>query len=200
MSLTNLGFLASHRGSNMQSVIDACNAGRVNANPVVVISNNRKSFALKRARKEGIAAYNLSGLTHPDSDVLDETILGTLQEHRTGLVILAGFLRKIGPKTLAAYRNRIINIHPALLPKYGGQGMYGKNVHRAVVAAGDKETGVTIHIVDKEYDTGPILAQKTMPVAPDDTPESLAERLIEVEHRFLVETIQRIIIGEIILP
>jgi len=184
----------------MQSVIDACNAGRVNANPVVVISNNRKSFALKRARKEGIAAYNLSGLTHPDSDVLDETILGTLQEHRTGLVILAGFLRKIGPKTLAAYRNRIINIHPALLPKYGGQGMYGKNVHRAVVAAGDKETGVTIHIVDKEYDTGPILAQKTMPVAPDDTPESLAERLIEVEHRFLVETIQRIIIGEIILP
>ena len=78
--------------------------------------------------------------------------------------------------------------------------MYGKNVHRAVVAAGDKETGVTIHIVDKEYDTGPILAQKTMPVAPDDTPESLAERLIEVEHRFLVETIQRIIIGEIILP
>ena len=200
MSLTNLGFLASHRGSNMQSVIDACNAGRVNANPVVVISNNRKSFALKRARKEGIAAYNLCGLTHPDSDVLDETILATLQEHRTGLVILAGFLRKIGPKTLAAYRNRIINIHPALLPKYGGQGMYGKNVHRAVVAAGDKETGVTIHIVDKEYDTGPILAQKTMPVAPDDTPESLAERLIEVEHRFLVETIQRIIIGEIILP
>ncbi len=200
MSLTNLGFLASHRGSNMQSVIDACNEGRVDAKPVVVISNNRKSFALKRARTEGIAAYNLSGLTHPDPDVLDETILATLQEHQTGLVILAGFLRKIGPKTLAAYRNRIINIHPALLPKYGGQGMYGENIHRAVMAAGDKDTGVTIHIVDKEYDNGPILAQKTMPVAPNDTPESLAERLIVVEHQFLVETIHRIIIGEIILP
>ena len=200
MSLTNLGFFASHRGSNMQSVVDACRDGRLDANPAVIISNNRKSFALKRARREGIAAYNLSGLTHPDPDALDDAILEALQRHQVGLVVLAGFLKKIGPKTLRAYRSRIINIHPALLPKYGGQGMYGENVHQAVLEAGDTETGVTIHLVDEEYDTGPILAQKTMPVRPDDTPESLASRLIEVEHQFLVETLHDIITGKIILP
>src|SRR5690606_23567602 len=113
---------------------------------------------------------------------------------------LAGFMKKIGPRTLAAFEGRIVNIHPALLPKYGGKGMYGQNVHATVIAAGDSETGVTVHVVTDDYDTGPILAQEKVPVGEGDTPETLAERVLAVEHRIYVETIGRIIKGEIRLP
>jgi phosphoribosylglycinamide formyltransferase-1 len=106
-------------------------------------------------------------------------------------------MKKLGPRTLAAYRNRIVNIHPALLPKFGGQGMYGMNVHKAVIEAGERESGVTIHLVDEEYDHGTILAQTRLPVLPDDTPQTLAQRVLEREHSFLVETLDKIIRGEI---
>jgi phosphoribosylglycinamide formyltransferase 1 len=196
----NVGFLASHNGSNMQSVVDACRAGTLSANPVVVISNNKSAFALERARREGIAAYQMNSVTHPDPDQRDESILHALRRHQVDLVVLAGFLKKIGPSTLAAFRNRIVNIHPALLPKYGGKGMFGANVHSAVIAAGDAETGVTIHLVDAEYDHGPVLAQCRMPVEASDTAETLAGRLINLEHEFLVETLRNIISGSIVLP
>ena len=200
MSIKNLGFLASHRGSNMQSVIDACRDGRLDANPAVVIGNNRGAMALERARNEGIPAFNLSGVTHPDPADLDAAILHTLQTHHVDLVVLAGYMKKIGPRTLDAYRNRIVNIHPALLPKHGGPGMYGINVHESVLAAGETETGVSVHLVDEVYDHGPVLAQHRVPVEPGDTPEILAERVLVVEHRFLVDTLQRIVRGEIVLP
>jgi phosphoribosylglycinamide formyltransferase 1 len=196
---TNLGFLASHDGSNMQAVIAACKTGVLNAKPAAVISNNGDSGALLKAKKEGIPYYHLSSKTHPEPEALDTTILSALVSNHVGLVILAGYMRKLGAKTLKHYRGRVLNIHPALLPKFGGEGMYGLRVHQAVLAAGEKETGVTIHLADKEYDRGAIVDQSKVPILPDDTAETLSIRVLEREHEFLVETISRIISGEISL-
>jgi phosphoribosylglycinamide formyltransferase-1 len=198
--MMNLGFLASHRGSNMQAVIDACKIGRLRAKPGVVISNNSGSEALARAKQEKIPFYHLSAKTHPLADQLDRAILKTLLQHKVELLILAGYMKKIGPKTLDQYRGRILNIHPALLPQFGGQGMYGPHPHQAVLSAGAKETGVTIHIVDEEYDTGPIVAQCRVPVMEGDTVESLSRRVLQREHSFLVETLEEITSGTIALP
>lgn len=200
MALTKLGFLASGRGTNMQSIIDACNDGRLNAVPAVVISNNAGSMALERANREQIAAFHLSPKLFTDADELDQRIAETLMQHGVGLVILAGYMKKLGPRTLAAYAGRIINVHPALLPKFGGRGMYGDNIHRAVLAAGETETGVTIHLVEEKYDSGPILAQRKVSVQRGDTVETLAARVLAVEHDLFVETIGAILEGKIKLP
>jgi phosphoribosylglycinamide formyltransferase 1 len=197
---TNLGFLASHNGSDMQAVFAACKTGVLKARPAAVISNNGDSGALLKAQQEGIPHYHLSSKTHPIEAELDSAILDALVSNQVGLVILAGYMRKLGPKTLERYKGRVINIHPALLPKYGGEGMYGIRVHQAVLAAGEKETGVTIHLADGDYDRGKIIAQSRVPVLPGDTAEILAERVLEREHSFLVETIGKIVSGEITLP
>ena len=170
------------------------------AQPVVIISNNGDSGALARARSEGIAGIHLGGSIYPDPDELDRKIADTLREHGVELVILAGYMKKIGRHVLAAYPGRILNIHPALLPKYGGQGMYGMHVHEAVIANGDNESGVTIHVVDGQYDRGPILAQKKVAVDATDTAESLSRKVLAVEHQLYVETLGRILAGEIELP
>ena len=196
----NLAFLASHGGSNMQAIIDAIKNGTLNATPVVVISNNSESTACQRAQKEGIPFYHISHTTHPDDRQHDQAILKVLQQYKTDLVVLAGYMKKIGQQTLAAYQGRILNIHPALLPKFGGKGMYGKKVHEAVLAAGESESGVTIHVIDEHYDHGPILAQRRVPVFPDDTPDRLADRVLKMEHQLYADTIGRIIAGEIVLP
>ncbi len=193
----NIGFLASHGGTNMQSIIDACKSGRLAAKPAVMISNNRQSVALARAKQEGLPHALINSVTHPDAAARDRTICTTLEAHQVDLIVLAGYMKKIGPQTLQRFRGRILNIHPALLPRYGGQGMYGRNVHEAVLAAGEHETGVTIHLIDEAYDTGPILAQATIPVELDDTVDSLAARVLAREHTFFVETIARILSGEI---
>lgn len=195
-----LAFFASHRGSNMQAVLDACKTGDLPGVPCVVISNNSDAEALTSARRDSIAHYHFSTKTHPNPEELDEEILLALQRHNAELVVLAGYMRKLGPKTLAHFQGRIINIHPALLPAYGGPGMYGANVHAAVLAAGEKETGITIHLVDGEYDHGEILAQCRVPVYADDTVATLAERVLMQEHLFLVETLKRILSNELILP
>lgn len=200
MAALTLGFLASGRGSNMQAIIRACKDGKLDASPAAVISNNRESGALAIARVEFIPAYHLSNQSHPDPEALDGAITDTLQQHRVNLVILAGYMKQIGPRLLQAYRNRILNIHPSLLPKFGGQGMYGMRVHEAVLAAGDRVTGVTVHLVDAEYDGGLILAQRQVPVAPEDNPESLAARVLDVEHQLYLEVLQGITNGKIVLP
>jgi phosphoribosylglycinamide formyltransferase-1 len=192
MNTLRLGFLASHRGSNMQAIIDACKDGRLGAKPVVVISNNGSSGALDRAASEGIPAYHMSSRNYPDSDMLDIALRDILQKHQVDLVVLAGYMKKIGSKTLAAFKGRIINIHPSLLPRHGGQGMYGMNVHEQVIASGDKETGVTVHLVTDDYDTGRILAQQSLPVLDNDTAETLSERVLQLEHGLYVDTIARI--------
>lgn len=196
MPTLHLGFLASHGGSNLQAILDACKAGRLDAVPCVVIGNNSDSLALARARREGIPAYHVSGTTHPGG-VEDAEIRRLFTAHGVDTVILAGYMKKLGPLTLQAFRGRILNIHPALLPKHGGQGMYGSRVHAAVLAAGESVSGATVHLVDDRYDHGPILAQREVAVLPDDTPESLAARVLAQEHALYVETLQRIAAGEI---
>jgi len=195
-----LGFLASHRGSNMQSIINACKSGSLAAVPVVVISNNADSGALIRAAEEGIPARHISSRPLGSEARVDEEVAATLTRFQADLVVLAGYMKRIGSRTLAAYPGRILNIHPCLLPKYGGEGMYGMRVHEAVIAAGDSETGVTVHLVDEEYDQGPVLARKKVPVEAGDNAQRLAERVLAVEHSLYVDTLQRIISGEIALP
>lgn len=200
MKSIKLGFLASGRGTNMQAVIDACKDGRLAAVPALVISNNAGSMALERAGREHIPALHLSAKLFPDADTLDRRITAALEQHGVDLVILAGYMKKLGPVTLAAYAGRIINVHPALLPKFGGKGMYGDNIHRAVLAAGESETGVTIHLVEGQYDSGPILAQRKVRVEADDSVETLGARVLAVEHELFVETIGAILRGKIKLP
>jgi phosphoribosylglycinamide formyltransferase-1 len=196
----NIAFLASHRGSNMQSIIDACKLGSLAARPVVVISNNKDSGALSRAEQEGIPGIHLNSKEVDTEIELDRAMLEVLSEYKAELVILAGYMKRIGPLTLAAFLNRILNIHPCLLPKYGGQGMYGMRVHEAVIASGDKESGVTIHVVNEEYDKGAIVAQQKLRVEEGDTAESLARRVLALEHRLYVDTIRNIISGDVVLP
>jgi phosphoribosylglycinamide formyltransferase 1 len=198
MGTLYLGFLASHGGSNMQAIIDACKQGRLDARPCVVISNNSDATALARARQEGIPRYHISAATHP-GEAEDRAILRTLRAHDVDTVILAGYMKRIGPATLQTYRGRILNIHPALLPKFGGQGLFGRQVHEAVLKAGEKVTGVTVHLIDEQYDTGPILNQTQVPVMVGDTADSLAARVLAQEHLLYVETLRKISEGTIVL-
>jgi len=189
--MKNIAVFASHGGSDLQAIIDGCKAGKLSARVCVVISNNSNSKALERAKNEGIPAFHISEKTASDS--LGETMLNTLQTHKTDIVFLAGYLKKIPAQILQTYENKIFNIHPSLLPKYGGKGMFGINVHKAVLEAGDTETGITIHRVTTEYDEGDILAQRKVPVHANDTPEILAARVLEQEHIFIVEVLSRIL-------
>ena len=192
-----LGVIASHGGTNLQAIIDACADGSLDAEIRVVISNNSRSLALERARRANIPTAHLSSVTHPDPECLDAAIADTLTSHGVQLIALAGYMRKLGPRTLSRYRNRILNIHPALLPKFGGQGMYGERVHAAVLAAGESISGVSVHLVDEEYDRGPVIAQAEVPVLSDDTPDTLAARILEREHLLYPQTIQRIASSDI---
>jgi phosphoribosylglycinamide formyltransferase-1 len=187
-----LAVLASHEGTTLQAVLDAC------ANPafpwevVLVISNNADSGALRRARTAGVPAGHLSSRTHEAPEALDRAMCQALCDARAELVLLAGYMKKLGPVTLGAFRDRIVNTHPALLPKFGGQGMYGLHVHRAVLAARERTTGASVHLVDAGYDTGPVVAQVEVPVEPADTAESLAARVQARERELVVEVLARI--------
>lgn len=192
-----LGVLASHSGTNLQAIIDACKEGRLNASVCAVMSNNSGAMALERARREGIPWYHLSSATHPEPDNLDRAVLNALESHDVDLVILAGYMKKLGHQTLSRFQNRILNSHPALLPRYGGKGMYGSRVHEAVLLAGEQVTGITIHIVDEEYDHGPAVAQCRVPVLEGDTVESLEERVKERERGFWIEILQKLAMGEL---
>ena len=195
--MLNLGLLASHRGTNVRAVVEACRDGRLDAKASVVISNNASSGVLEFAAASQIPARRIGGPSFADDRIRDEAILEELQRHDVDLVLLLGYMKLLGPRTTAAYRGRILNTHPALLPRYGGKGMYGARVHEAVLAAGETETGVTVHLVDEEYDHGEIVAQCRVRVEPGDTVESLSARVLEGEHGFLVETLQAIASGRI---
>jgi phosphoribosylglycinamide formyltransferase-1 len=196
MSL-NIAVFASHGGSDLQAIIDACKSGLVDAKVCAVISNNGDSMALERARRKSIDSFHLSLKTAGTQEALEQELLGVLTAHEADMIFLAGYLKKLGEAVVQKYENRIFNIHPALLPKYGGAGMYGSHVHKAVIEAGENITGVTVHRADADYDTGEIVAQTMVEVLSDDTPESLAARVLEREHTFLVEVIGEIISGKI---
>jgi phosphoribosylglycinamide formyltransferase-1 len=193
----HIAIFASHTGTNMQAIIDACKRGDLNGEVCAVISNNSNSQALEKARIAGVPEYHISSKTYPEEDELDEAICKVLIESDADIVALAGYMKKLGPKVLKQYKGRILNIHPSLLPKYGGKGMYGIHVHKAVIKAGEKTTGVTIHLVEEEYDTGKIIRQCEIEVLEGDTVDTLSKRVLEKENSFYVETL-RLISGDII--
>jgi phosphoribosylglycinamide formyltransferase-1 len=195
-----IGFLASHNGSSMRAIVRAVREGRLAAEPVIVIGNNADSPALAWARDAGMPAANISRKAIGEGTDPDRAIAEALAAARVELVVLSGYMRKLGPETLRRFRGRILNIHPALLPKYGGQGMYGRRVHDAVIAAGEPTSGISIHLVDDEYDHGPVLAQREVPVEPGDTAEVLEKRIQAAEPEFYIETLRRIVAGELKLP
>lgn len=195
-----IGFLASHTGSSMRAIVGAIGAGRLDAQALLLVSNNSDSAALAWAREQGLPARHISGRTEGSPEAADLAIAGAMTGAGVELLVLSGYLRPVGPVTLARFRGRILNIHPALLPKYGGQGMYGRFVHEAVLANGEAETGATIHVVDGEYDHGPVVAQRRVPVLPGDTPETLAARVMAVEPDLFVETLREIQARGSVLP
>lgn len=192
-----LGMLASHGGTNVQSVVQACSEGRLPAEPALIISNNRDSAVLEFGRSRGVPSVWIVGAAYEDQALRDEAICTQLSNYDVDVVLLLGYMRKLGPATLGCFRNRILNIHPALLPKHGGKGKYGIHVHESVLASGDTETGVSIHLVDAEYDQGPVIAQCRVSVLNNDTPATLQARVLAREHEFLVETLNMIVIGSI---
>jgi phosphoribosylglycinamide formyltransferase 1 len=187
-----IGVLASHAGTTAQAVMDACADGRIRGRVGVVISNNSGAEVLRRAAALGIPARHLSQKTCPDPGELDEAMTRTLRAHGADLVLLAGYMRKVGPLTLAAFDGRIINVHPSLLPRHGGQGMYGRAVHEAVLRSGDPVTGASVHLVTARYDEGPVLSQREVPVAPGDDAGTLEARVRPAERALLVETLSRL--------
>jgi formyltetrahydrofolate-dependent phosphoribosylglycinamide formyltransferase len=177
-----LAVFISGSGTNLQSIIDRCADGTIPAEVALVVSSDPEAYGLVRAEKAGIERAVYRRKDFPDGKAADNYLLALLDRHRIDIIALAGYLKMVAPAIISRYRGRVVNIHPGLLPKYGGKGMYGYFVHEAVIAAGDKETGVTIHIVDEIYDHGEVLACEKVPVMADDTPDELAERVLKVEH------------------
>jgi phosphoribosylglycinamide formyltransferase-1 len=184
----------------LQAVLDACGEGRLPARVAVVISNNAAAGALRRARAAGIPTRHLSIASAGSASQLDQALRAALAEFATDLVLLAGYMKRLGPLTLTAFAGRIINVHPALLPKFGGQGMFGMHVHRAVLAAADHTSGATVHWVDENYDTGPVIAQVRVAVAPDDRAASLAARVQAAERELVVEVLKAAASGKLEPP
>lgn len=186
MKKTKLGVLISGGGTNLQAIIDACQQQVLDAEIAIVISSDAAAFGLERARLAGIKTL---------TSRLEGEITSALQSAQVDYVILAGYLRKIGPELLAAYPTQILNIHPSLIPAFSGKGFYGLKVHEAVIKRGVKITGATTHIVNVELDEGPIIRQEVVHVLPEDTPESLQQRVLEIEHHILIESIKDLIGG-----
>ena len=178
----NLAVFASGRGSNLGVLAERVADRRLPARIALVLSNNSDSGALAIARRHRIPAVHLSAVTHPEADAYRDAMLGHLESHRIGLIVLAGFMKLIPAQVVARYPGHIVNIHPAPLPRFGGRGMYGLAPHRAVLAAGLRESAVCVHYVTAEYDRGPLIASQPVPICPDDTPESLQRRAAAVEH------------------
>lgn len=187
---------ASGRGSNLQAIIDGVEEGRLNCEIVFVLSNNSSSGALEIARKKNIPAYHLSEkVFHKNS--FEESLIDLLEKYKPDLIVLAGYMKLVPVSVIKKYENRIINIHPALLPKFGGKGMFGMNVHNAVFQAGEKVSGVTIHIVNENYDEGKIIYQEVVDISDCKSPEEISEKVLRLEHKVYPEVIQKIIEGKI---
>jgi formyltetrahydrofolate-dependent phosphoribosylglycinamide formyltransferase len=175
----NLAVLLSGTGRTLQNFIDQIEDGRLDASVQVVVASNARSFGAERVQQAGVPVEFVERRRFDSIDAFSEAITAVLDRYPADVIVLAGFLQKyLFPER---FKGRVLNIHPALLPKYGGQGMYGHHVHEAVLAAGDTESGCTVHIADEEYDHGPILVQRRVPVLAGDTPDSLADRVFAAE-------------------
>lgn len=195
--MKNICVLVSGGGTNLQSLIDAVEGGQIrNARISGVIASKDGVFALERAAKHGIPSQVIARKSYPTKQAFDEAILKALQDYQADFVVLAGYLAIVGENVIQAYANRIVNIHPSLLPSFGGKGFYGLKVHEAVLAAGVKLTGATVHFVDEGTDTGPIIMQKAVEVHPDDTPEELQARVMKQAEHIILPKVVRLLVEE----
>lgn len=192
-----LGIFASGHGSNLQAVFDAMDREGLPVRVEVVISNNSRAHALQRARARGIPAMHVSSVTQPDPADRSRRILHLLEKHRVEAVVLAGYMKRIPANVLERYRDRILNVHPALLPLFGGPGMYGLRVHQAVWSAGVRISGATVHLVEEEYDSGSILAQVSVPLSGRETPQEIAAKVLPLEHRLLPRVLRSLAEGRL---
>jgi phosphoribosylglycinamide formyltransferase-1 len=197
MDKTRIAVFASGNGTNFQALIDACERGEINGEMVALVTNQRHAYAASRARKHKIEVLVFEPEKFNSRTTLCAKTAKALHERKVDLVCLAGYMMKLEPCMVRSFPNRIVNIHPALLPKFGGKGMYNRHVHEAVITAGETESGCTVHMVDEIYDNGPHLAQAKVPVKPGDTPESLAERIHQEEHALYVSVVKKICSGEL---
>ena len=186
--MLNIGVLISGGGSNLQAIIDDCESKKINGNIKVVISNREDAFGLERAKK-----YNIRSVFEKDED----EVIKILKEENIDLVVLAGYLKIISPKFVSEFENRIMNIHPALIPSFCGDGFYGEKVHQAVIDYGAKVSGATVHFVNEKADAGPIIMQDTVKVMDDDDAKTLAKRVLEVEHTILPRCVKLFCEGKI---
>lgn len=191
MDKVKIGVLVSGGGTNLQAIIDGVKSGAIpSAEMAIVISNKEDAYALTRAQQADVPNLFLDPKAYRTRDDFFTQVIYELVESGADMVCLAGFLLKLEPNIIRKFKGRILNIHPALLPKYGGKGMYGHFVHEAVLKSGDKESGCTVHVVDEEFDHGPILLQRKVAVSPDDTAEKLAARVLEQEHLLYPEAVK----------
>lgn len=189
--MLNIAVFGSGKGSNFQAILTAIQKGSIpDARVCLVISNNSSAGILEIARANSIPALHLSRKRFLDEQSFVETVLDALHAHRANFIALAGYMKRLDPRVIREFHGRVINIHPALLPQFGGQGMYGMHVHEAVIASGSRQSGATVHLVDEEYDHGAIVLQKTVPVVEGDTPETLAARVLAVEHAIYPEAVR----------
>ncbi len=194
--LARIAVFLSGGGSNLQALIDGCKAGILAGQIVWVVSSKTKAYGLTRATDEGIETFVFKPKKYPSPEEASADLLTQLKQRQIEYIALAGYLKLLPSNVVAAFRNRIVNIHPALLPRYGGKGMFGHHVHEAVLAAGDIESGPTVHLVNEIYDEGRILAQVRVPILDGDTPDSLAARVLEQEHKLYPRALNKLIRGE----
>ena len=185
-----IAIFASGSGSNAEAIIRASREGRLSSEVGLVISNNVNAGVLKRAKALEVNNSVIDPRSFESEELYITSLFNTLDENEIDFIALAGYLKLVQPELIDKYRNKITNIHPALLPSFGGKGFYGMKVHEAVIEAGCKVSGVTIHLVNEKYDRGAIISQRTLPVFDDDSPESLAERVLKIEHEIYPEALQ----------
>jgi len=189
--MLRISVMVSGGGSNLQAVIDAIDSGQIkDAEIVQVISSNPKAYALERAKKYGIKGLVIGKQEFPNEEEHNTALIKALRKEKTDLIVLAGYMNILKPDLVKEFKGRIINIHPSLIPKFCGEGFYGKKVHEAVLNAGEKESGATVHYVDEGIDSGEIIIQEKVPVKQGDNSETLAARVLEIEHKILPKAIQ----------
>ncbi|MEN9309742.1 MAG: hypothetical protein RL173_3674 [Fibrobacterota bacterium] len=192
-SLPAVGILCSGGGSNLQALIDRAATGELGGEVRWVLSNNGNAHALERARQAGIEAVHASAKSLGSDEAVEAKILELIDRHQIKVLVLAGYMKALPASVVRRLPGAVVNVHPALLPAFGGQGMYGRHVHAAVIARGAQWTGVTIHLVTENYDEGPILRQRIVAVRPDDSPESLGARVLAVEHDTLWREVRNLL-------
>jgi len=196
----HIAVFASGRGSNFSAVLEKIRSGEIpNASIAVVISNNSTAGALEIARSYSIPAIHYSRAQYESDEAFTAQLRSLLSEHGVNFIILAGYMKMMPQEIVRQFRHRMLNVHPALLPAFGGKGMYGHQVHKAVIEYGAKVSGATVHLVDEEYDHGPVVLQACIAVEDDDSPDSLAEKVLKIEHLLLPEAVRLFAEGRVIV-